>query len=96
MVASVVLYLLLLYETPVATALLPLIPYFRRPTPIQRISLGWYARDLINLYLLNPEGIFRWRYVAGGRPVDYLFGTPLLYLALVLLCLLIYVRRENP
>ncbi len=91
-----VLYLLLLYETPVARALLSLVPYFRRPEPIQRISLGWYARGLIHSYLLNPEGIVRIHFVGGGRPVDYLFGTPLLYLALVLLCLLIYVRRENP
>jgi hypothetical protein len=96
MVASVVLYLLLLYETPVARALLSPVPYFRRPMPIQRISLGWYARDLIYSYLLNPESIVRHYFVGGGRPVDYLFGTPLLYLALVLLCLLIYVRRENP
>jgi len=100
MLLSVVLSLLLLYETPVSATLLSLLPLFKRPIPVYRAaSLGLYMNSLVGVYLYTPEDIgkyvFSWE--GGiGRYIDYLAGTPLLYLALILLCLVVYVKRENP
>ena len=100
MLLSVVLYLLLLYETPVSATLFSLLPLFRRPIPMYRAaSLGLYVNSLVGVYLYTPEDIgkyvFSWE--GGiGRYIDYFAGTPLLYLALILLCLVVYVKRENP
>lgn len=96
MVASVTLFLLLVYPTPVSTTLLSLIPYFKRPGVK---SLGDYAADLVKYYLLAHENIYKYYFTWDGnmgRVIDYLYGTPLLYIALVLLCKLFYTRRENP
>jgi len=91
MLLSVVPYLLLLYETPIASVLLSFLPYIRSFR-----SINHYAYSVIHVYLRAPEKADITRLGGGLTCSQYLYGTVALYIALAFLLLLVYVRRENP
>jgi hypothetical protein len=91
MLLSVVLYLLLLYETPVTSILFSFLPYMRNFR-----SVSHYAHSVIFAYLRYPEKANIVKLGGVLTCSQHLYGAIALYIAIAFLLLLVYVRMENP
>jgi len=102
MAVSIVLYLLLLYDTPIARLTLNWIPICRGRSQLEVLtpsgcSIGGYVREIMGIYISNPENVGEWfiEWEGGLIGLIYFVIAPILiYVGLLAPLFLLYLNRE--